>query len=117
MGGSFYKDDINTICNGLDLWTHVTFHATFKNLGRILPIGTQDNEISCGVCVLNALGSVIFVGRLFTRDGCNTLRVQYPTDILELLLNHVSIKRCGRAATEGLASLVVVCKKATQDDR
>jgi hypothetical protein len=88
-----YKSDIDKICRGLDHWTNALFHAPFKNIGEVLPIGTQQDGISCGVCVLNALEHEIFVTRLFTHDRRNVLRVQYFMDIMKLLLDHVSVAR------------------------
>ena len=56
-----YKTDIGKICRGLDRWTKSQFYTRFKNAGSVLPIGAQQDGISCGVCVLNALEHEIFV--------------------------------------------------------
>ena len=85
-----YKDDIGKICRGLEHWTNASFHAAFKNAGQVLPIGTQRDGISCGVCVLNALEHAILNTPLFTHDTHNVLRVRYFTTIVNLLLDRVS---------------------------
>jgi hypothetical protein len=90
LGYESYKTDIGKICRGLDHWTRIMFYAPFKNVGEVLPIGIQQDGISCGVCVLNALEHEIFDTRLFTHDHRNVLRVQYFIDIMKLFLDHVS---------------------------
>jgi hypothetical protein len=67
------------------------FHRSFKNLGQILPIGTQQDGISCGICVLSALEHALLDVPLFTHDRRNLLRIRYFMDIAELLLDHVSM--------------------------
>ena len=110
---SSYKEDINKICNGLALWTRISFHTPFKNLGRVLPIGTQEDGISCGICVLNALENMIFAGHLFTHDRRNALHVKYFTDIVELLLDPVSVK-CQAPLGVRTYILIIVHKRTTQ---
>ena len=85
-----YKTDIGKICRGLERWTNSLFYTRFKNAGKVLPIGTQEDGISCGVCVLNALEHEIFDTPLFTHDRRNILRLQYFLDTMKLLLDHVS---------------------------
>ena len=86
-----YKTDIEKICRGLDRWTKTLFYAPFRNAGESLPIGTQQDGISCGICVLNGLEHEIFGARLFTHDRRNVLRVQYFVDVMKLLLDRVSM--------------------------
>jgi hypothetical protein len=85
-----YKTDIGKICRGLDRWTKSQFHAAFKNAGEALPIGTQQDGISCGICVFNALEHEIFNTHLFAHARRNVLRVLYFVDIMKLLLDRVS---------------------------
>jgi hypothetical protein len=87
---SSYKHDIGKICRGLERWTKNSYHAPFRNIGEVLPIGTQQDGISCGVCMLNALEHTILNTRLFTHDARNVLRVRYFTRIMDLLLDRVS---------------------------
>lgn len=79
------------ICRGLDRWTVTNFYHPFKNLGQSLPIGTQQDGISCGVCVLNALEHALLDAPLFTHNQRNLLRVEYFTKIAKLLLDRVSV--------------------------
>ena len=85
-----YKTAIGKICRGLDRWTGIPFYSSFKNVGEVLPIRTQNDGISCGVCVLNALEHEMFNTWLFTHDIRDVLRVQYFTDVMTLLIDHVS---------------------------
>ena len=78
------------ILHGLERWLKTNFQRSFKNLGQTLPIGTQKDAISCGICVLNALEHALLGAPLFTDDRRNLLRVQYFTNITKLLLDHVS---------------------------
>ena len=91
LGYVSYKNDVNKICNGLDHWTRILFHVRFKNIGSVMPIGIQEDTVSCGVCVLNALEHAVLNTRLFTQNHRNNLRVQYFTDIVGLLSDHVSM--------------------------
>ena len=63
-----YEKDIMKICRGLDCWLQTDFHCSFKNLGQTVPIGTQKDGISCGVCVLNALKHTLLDAPLFTHN-------------------------------------------------
>lgn len=85
-----YKEDITKICRGLDRWTNTDFHRSFKNLGESLPIGTQQDGISCGICVLNALEHALLNVPLFTHNRRNLLRVEHFAKIAKFLLGHVS---------------------------
>ena len=91
LGGTSYKKDIMKICRGLDRWTTTSFYHSFKNLGHSLPIGTQQDGISCGVCIMNALEHMLFNVPLFTHKRRNLLRVEYFMKITKLLLDQVSI--------------------------
>jgi hypothetical protein len=90
LKSSSYKDDIAKISCRLDCWTTTSFHGSFKNLGQTLPIGTQQDGTSCGVCVLNTLEHALLDTHLFTHGRWNVLRVQYFTDIVNLLFDRVS---------------------------
>jgi len=109
---SSYKEDISKICRGLDRWMTTCFHSSFRNLGQVLPIGTQKDGISCGVCVLNSLEHALLDARLFTHNRRNILRVQYFTKIMNLLMDHVSDIQCFRDETK---PGVGVRTKATQN--
>ena len=85
-----YKNDISKICRGLDRWMSVCFSNTFKNCGQVLPIGTQLDGTSCGVCVLNSLEHALLDIRLFTHKHRDDLRVQCFTKIMSLLIDQVS---------------------------
>jgi len=81
---------VNKILRGLEHWLKTSFHGSFENLGQTLPIRTQKDVISCGVCALNALEHALLGVPLFTHDRRNLLRVQYFVKIAKLLLDHVS---------------------------
>ena len=91
LKGTSYEKDITKICRGLGRWLGTNFHRSFKNLGQTVPIGTQKDGISCGVCVLNALEHTLLDIPLFTHNRRNLLRMRYFTNITKLLLDHVSM--------------------------
>jgi len=85
-----YKKDITKILDGLGRWLATSFSRSFKKLGETLPIGTQKDAISCGICALNALEHALLDAPLYTHNRRNLLRVQYFVNIANLLLDHVS---------------------------
>lgn len=91
LGNSSYKNDVNKICHGLDRWTKMNYHVSFKNMGRVMPIGTQQDTISCGVCVLNALENATLGVDLFTHNRRNNLRMHCFKKIMGLLVDSVSV--------------------------
>ena len=113
MKHASYKTDIGKICRGLDLWTGTHFYNRFKNVGGVLPIGTQRDGTSCGVCVLNALEHEIFDTHLFSHERRNVLRVQYFIDIMKLLLDRVST--IYNISDIGNSPVAAVGTKAKQD--
>lgn len=85
-----YKKDVDQICRGLERWMSILLGRQFKNDGQTLPIGAQQDGVSCGICVLNAFEHALFDVPLFTHSNRNSLRAQYFTEIAKLLLDHVS---------------------------
>ena len=85
-----YQTDVTKILRGLDRWLAIHFSGSYKNLGQTLPTGIQKDGISCGICALNALEHIVLGAPLFTHNRRNLLRVQYFTNIAELLLDRVS---------------------------
>lgn len=61
----------------------------FRDEGRSLPIGRQDDGYSCGICVINAMEHAVFAAGLFTPAKRHSLRVRYFTEIARHLLGEV----------------------------
>ena len=56
-------------------WLEPVLSVEFVSNGRTLPIGSQDDGGSCGVCVLNAIDHVIFGTALFRPGDRHLVRM------------------------------------------
>jgi len=96
------RKDLEDLRRGLSNWLPRAFEkkgkkgkkgkgkGDFTDLGGVLPIGTQNDGYSCGICVINAMEYAIFDVPLFKATDRFTLRVHYFLELVAFLLDNVS---------------------------
>lgn len=84
LGDSLNKDRSESLANlgsALRDWLEQALGAEFEGNGRTLPIGSQDDGSSCGVCVLNAIDHAIFGTALFRPSDRHLVRMNLFTKL------------------------------------
>jgi hypothetical protein len=83
-----YKD-LAGLRKRLSTWLTHVFGGSFKDLGSTLSIGKQNDEHSCGICVINAMEHAVLNTALFTHEDRYTLRIRYFVELAEYVLRNV----------------------------
>jgi hypothetical protein len=86
---------VDDIRRGLRHWLPKVFQQqkgrkAFTDLAMTLPIGSQLDGYSCGVCVINAMECAVLGAALFDHKDRYALRVRYFVDMVTYLYKIVS---------------------------